>query len=182
MQTPGTESTFVAHIEPPGTGPTLTAAYIQPPGTEFSPPARMLPGKGFLSRAYMQLSGSTFPIYIQPLGKGLPLAAYSLTGIGPTPAAYTTLVGHTQPSPGYAYSVNHPLSGNNPQAVIITTSISHGKELSNLAKIYTNQAKYNGRNNSFTFKLAIFHDICSRADVPLNAKTKTFLLCLKAWL
>ena len=60
-----------------------------------------------------------------------------------------------------------------------TTSTGYGRELSNLAKIYTNDAKYSGRNDSFTFKLAIFHDICSRADVPPEAKMKAFPTMLK---
>ena len=62
---------------------------------------------------------------------------------------------------------------------MITTSIEHGREILNLAKIYTDDAKYSGHNNSFTFKLAIFHDICSRADVPPEAKMKAFPTMLK---
>ncbi len=62
---------------------------------------------------------------------------------------------------------------------MITTSIGHSRELSNLAKIYTDEAKYSGRNNSFTFKLAIFHDICFSADVPPEAKMKVFPTMLK---
>ncbi len=77
--------------------------------------------------------------------------------IGHTPAAYTTPAG--------------PATS--------TTSTGHGRELSNLAKIYTDDAKYSGRNDSFTFKLAIFHDICSRADVPTEAKMKAFPTMLK---
>ena len=45
--------------------------------------------------------------------------------------------------------------------------------------MYTEEAKYSGRNDSFTFKLAIFHDICSRADVPPEAKMKAFPTMLK---
>ncbi len=62
---------------------------------------------------------------------------------------------------------------------MITTSTGHQRKLSNLAKIYTDDAKYSGRNNSFTFKLAIFHDICSRADVPPETKMKAFPTMLK---
>ena len=62
---------------------------------------------------------------------------------------------------------------------MLNTNIGHNRELSNLAKIYTNDAKYSDRNNSFIFKLAIFHDICLRADVPLKTKIKTFLTMLK---
>ena len=62
---------------------------------------------------------------------------------------------------------------------LIITSIGDGKKLSNLAKIYTNNAKYSNRNNSFIFKLAIFHDVCLRADVLSEVKMKAFLTILK---
>lgn len=55
----------------------------------------------------------------------------------------------------------------------------HNRKLSNLAKIYTNNAKYSSRNNSFIFKLAIFHDIFSRVDVSSETKIKAFLIMLK---
>lgn len=62
---------------------------------------------------------------------------------------------------------------------MITTSIGHDKKLSNLAKIYINNAKYSGHNNSFIFKLAIFYDIYLRADVLFKAKIKLFSTMLK---
>lgn len=46
-------------------------------------------------------------------------------------------------------------------------------------KIGTNNAKYSGRNDSFIFKLAIFHDIYSKADVPPKVKMKAFSTMLK---
>ena len=45
--------------------------------------------------------------------------------------------------------------------------------------MYTKEAKYSGRNDSFSFKLAIFHDICSKTNVSLEAKMKAFLTMLK---
>lgn len=39
--------------------------------------------------------------------------------------------------------------------------------------------KYSGRNDNFIFKLAIFYDICLRADVSLEAKIKVFPTILK---
>lgn len=63
--------------------------------------------------------------------------------------------------------------------VTVTTNISHSRELSNLAKIYTDDAKYSSRNNSFTFKLASFYDIYSRADVLPKAKMKAFPIMFK---
>jgi hypothetical protein len=62
---------------------------------------------------------------------------------------------------------------------IRTESEEHEKELANLAKLYTNEAKYSDENDSFSFKLTIFHDMCDRADVPQSAKLKTFLIMLK---
>ena len=48
------------------------------------------------------------------------------------------------------------------------------KELTNLAKIYIDEAKYSGKNDSFTFKLTIFRDIFARADVLHEIKLKAF--------
>lgn len=56
---------------------------------------------------------------------------------------------------------------------------SYGKELANLTKMYTDEAKYSGENDSFVYKLTIFHDICYRADVPDEAKLKAFPTMLK---
>lgn len=63
---------------------------------------------------------------------------------------------------------------------MVTTRIGYGRKLSNLAKIYIDDVKYSGRNNSFTFKLPIFYNICSRADVPSKAKIKAFPTMLKS--
>src|SRR6266568_8013257 len=54
-----------------------------------------------------------------------------------------------------------------------------GKELTNLAKIYTEDNKYSGEDDNFDFKLTIFHDLCNRADVPQEAKAKAYptMLC-----
>ncbi len=55
----------------------------------------------------------------------------------------------------------------------------HEKELANLAKLYTNKAKYNDENDSFFFKLTIFHNMCDRADVSQSIKLKAFFIMLK---
>ena len=131
-----------------------SAAYIQPPGT--GPPSAAL---GI---------GPTSAAYTPPSGTGATPATYTQqSGTGPPPTAYTAPIFQNSPSASH------------PPAAMITTSIGHGRELSNLAKIYTDDAKYNGRNDSFIFKLAIFHDICSRADVPSEAKMKAFPTMLK---
>ena len=124
----------------------------------------MPPGTGLTSAAYMQPPGigSTTGTYMQS------------ADIGYTPAS------HTQLSMGPAYpAVYYPPSASYPPAATITTSIGHGRELLNLAKIYTNDAKYCDRNDKFIFKLAIFYDICLRADVLPEAKIKAFPTMLK---
>ncbi len=55
----------------------------------------------------------------------------------------------------------------------------HEKELANLIKLYTDETKYNDENDSFSFKLTIFHNMCDRADVLQSAKLKAFLIMLK---
>jgi hypothetical protein len=55
----------------------------------------------------------------------------------------------------------------------------HEKELANLAKLYTNEAKYDDENDSFSFKLTIFHDMCDCVDVSQSAKLKAFSTMLK---
>jgi hypothetical protein len=55
----------------------------------------------------------------------------------------------------------------------------HEKKLANLAKLYINEAKYNNENDSFSFKLTIFHDMCDRANVLQSAKLKAFSIMLK---
>lgn len=58
-------------------------------------------------------------------------------------------------------------------------STGYGRELLNLAKNYIDDTKYSGHNNSFIFKLAIFHNICVGADVLSEAKIKTLSTMLK---
>jgi len=36
----------------------------------------------------------------------------------------------------------------------------YGKELVNLAKLYTDESKYSSENDNFDFKLTIFMDLC----------------------
>jgi len=37
----------------------------------------------------------------------------------------------------------------------------YGKEIVNMAKIYTEEQKYSGTNKSLDYKLTIFYDICN---------------------
>jgi hypothetical protein len=53
------------------------------------------------------------------------------------------------------------------------------RELSTLAKLYTKEAKYSEKNDSFSYKLIIFHDMCDRVDISHSIKLKIFLTMLK---
>ena len=41
-----------------------------------------------------------------------------------------------------------------------TQAKTYGKELANLAKLYTDKSKYSSENDNFDFKLTIFTDLC----------------------
>lgn len=73
----------------------------------------------------------------------------------------------------------HAMGPMEPRLAPLPLDIRHGRELANLTKMYTDESKYSGGNDSFTYKLTIFHDICARADVPHQAKLKALLTMLK---
>lgn len=87
---------------------------------------------GPTSTAYIQLL-DTKPLsiaYTPPSDTGAILSAYTQqSGIGPLSAAYTAPI------------FQNFSTASHPPMAIITTSIEYDKELSNLAKIYTNNAK-----------------------------------------
>src|SRR6266700_5062957 len=53
-----------------------------------------------------------------------------------------------------------------------------GKEISNVAKIYTEELKYNNTNGSFNYKLTIFYNIYNQSNVPQEAYNKALLIIL----
>ncbi|RKF55760.1 hypothetical protein GcC1_201029 [Golovinomyces cichoracearum] len=55
-----------------------------------------------------------------------------------------------------------------------------GRQSGNLSKIYTENMKYSGENDSFTYKLMIFNDNCSRAGVTRENFSKVFPTMLKS--
>ena len=80
-------------------------------------------------------------------------------------------------------SISNLSTNNFPHAPSISHTLGiqgYVGQLANLAKMYKDEAKYSGENDSFTFKLTIFHDICARADVPDEIKLKAFLTMLTA--
>ncbi len=56
---------------------------------------------------------------------------------------------------------------------------STGRLISDIAKIYTDEQKYDGTNGSFDHKLTIFTDICQRVELPEIALMKAFPTMLK---
>lgn len=60
-----------------------------------------------------------------------------------------------------------------------TLNRDFSKELMNLAKIYTEENKYCGENDNFDFKLVVFNDLCSKANVPQEAKDKAYSMMLR---
>ncbi len=55
----------------------------------------------------------------------------------------------------------------------------YDRELVNLIKLYTDEAKYSEKNDNFSFKLIMFNDMCDRVDVSLELKLKAFFTMLK---
>jgi hypothetical protein len=41
--------------------------------------------------------------------------------------------------------------------------------------LYTDEAKYNEKNDNYSFKLIMFNDMCDRIDVSSEAKLKALL-------
>ena len=59
------------------------------------------------------------------------------------------------------------------------TSKGYRQELNIIIKIYTEESKYRNNRDSFDFKLAIFYNICRRANILYKAKVKAFPIMLK---
>jgi hypothetical protein len=55
----------------------------------------------------------------------------------------------------------------------------YSKEVATIAKIYTDDQKYDGVNDSFDFKLTIFYNICKRSGLPLEGYVVAFPSMLK---
>ena len=59
-----------------------------------------------------------------------------------------------------------------PVATAPTPILGYGKELVNVAKLYTDNQKYNGISGNFNFKLIIFYHIYNRVDISPNTYFK----------
>src|SRR6266567_1025263 len=58
------------------------------------------------------------------------------------------------------------------------TTPGWGKEISNVAKIYIEELKYNSTNGSFNYKLTIFYNIYNQSNVLQKAYNKALLIML----
>jgi hypothetical protein len=65
-----------------------------------------------------------------------------------------------------------------PITTVPTSILKYGKELVNIAKLYTDNQKYSSISRNFNFKLTIFYNICERVDVLKRVYPKAFLLIL----
>jgi len=57
---------------------------------------------------------------------------------------------------------------------------TYGKELANLAKLYTDESKYNGENDNFDFKLTIFTDLYQKADILKQEFSQAYSIILRS--
>ena len=57
--------------------------------------------------------------------------------------------------------------------------VGNGRELGNLLKIYSDDMKYSGGNDSLNLKLHIFYDLCRKASVPTESFGDAFSTMLK---
>ena len=55
----------------------------------------------------------------------------------------------------------------------------YSREIAAIIKTYIEEQKYDGHNDSFDFKLNIFHDICDRSGLPTIGYAKAFPTMLK---
>ena len=61
----------------------------------------------------------------------------------------------------------------------VTATVNYGRDLATLAKMYTEESKYSGKDNNFNYKLTIFNDLCNRVGIPQKVKIKGFLIMLR---
>src|SRR6266516_285391 len=106
------------------------------------------------------------------LNKTHPTNTNRLPTTNPTPSAI-------QPVPPVQQNPQHDMAAKAEILEWQNQTQGFGKELTNLAKMYREDNKYSGEDDNFDFKLVIFHDHCSRADVPQEAKVKAYPTMLR---
>ena len=60
-----------------------------------------------------------------------------------------------------------------------SNALRYSKEIATIAKVYTDDQKYNRTSNSFDFKLSVFYNICKRANLHLEGYMLAFPTMLK---
>lgn len=168
MYTVYTARDSTPHAATFGSGPTpaFTPSTAPRPGIlAFTPSSTFGPGLGSGHSAFIPLA---------------PPSSYPEPPPGPT-SALPPLRPNSVPPPGPISGATGfvPAAPTGRAPVATTLSTGHGRELSNLARMYTDEQKYSGENDSLVFKMTIFHDICTRADVPPEARLKAFPTMLK---
>jgi hypothetical protein len=79
------------------------------------------------------------------------------------------------------YTSNPHTSQGGPRRGSVNNSQASGtaKQISEVAKIITEEQKYDGTNGSFDHKYTIFVDICQRVELPEGALARAFPTMLK---
>ena len=101
----------------------------------------------------------------------LPPSLPTTPRITPAPVAPAPAPATTQPVQEFVLPT--------PQPTRPVQQSSVAKLISEIAKIYTDEQKYDGSNGSFDQKLTIFLDICQRVKLPEEALIKAFPTMLK---
>ena len=108
---------------------------------------------------------------------------------GPTPGPAPRLTSFASgPAPGSAYrpvrTAQSPVvmqSRNISPTPASQLPINYSKEVATIAKVYTDEQKYGGTDDSFDFKLVIFQDICNRSGLPPENYMMAFPIMLKGF-
>ena len=117
--------------------------------------------------------GPIFLIYIKP--RVTSFTHKKLQAKTPNPQAYSQALY----TPASLLPPTLPLAPAFPQPNIQGTVQASSKLILEVAKIYTEEQKYDGVNGSFDLKLAIFLDICQRVDLPASCLLRAFPTMLK---
>ena len=79
--------------------------------------------------------------------------------------------------PTYIFAANPAFS----TAISAFALSGYAKEIANLAKLYTEEMKYEKKNDNFGHKLTFFHHFCSKADLPHEVRFKALSFMLKGF-
>jgi hypothetical protein len=141
---------------------TWSAADLSQAGTDFQ--------KGPMTSVFITADGKHRRLgQISDADKG--------TGVG----AGGGYVGHQSPPRPPVGDPDGPSGrqGTPPHPLDVSQATIAAKLIGEIAKIVTNDQKYDGTNGSFNQKQTIFHDICRRVELPKEAIMRAFPIMLK---